>query len=284
MSRRSCSPLCLSSRRTPPRTSGLRSLKSSACTSCGVRPSTSNVLITTSDSELKTVSAWFQNKRRSVKKKSLVWTRPAQENRYEGSAYPAPAGKKHLARSGSAISLDCVVSARERRTTPEPASPRRPPLTPRRVNAHRRYQPPNQSPPRNLWDHIPSSPPAMPSSPAADSMRLSALPRRTKSLRSLEWACAKARGSKQLHPDVLDEEDYDVPTLVLDGAHRGADVDEEDTEPEEFEAITPDVSAAQLVPLQSQSPLATKHQNDIAPPQDMEAAMALLGFMGRPPL
>ena len=115
-------------------------------------------------------------------------------------------------------------------------------------------------------------------------MRLSALPRRTKSLRSLEWACAKARGSKQLHPDVLDEEDYDVPTLVLDGEHRGADMDEDDTEPEEFEAITPDVSAAQLDPLHNQSPLATKHQNDIAPPQDMEAAMALLGFMGRPPL
>ena len=115
-------------------------------------------------------------------------------------------------------------------------------------------------------------------------MRLSALPRRTKSLRSLEWACAKARGNKKLHPDALDEEDYDVPMLMLDGAHRGADVDEEDTETEEFEAITPDVSAAQLVPLRSQSPLAAKHKIDIAPPQDMEAAMALLGFMGRPPL
>lgn len=178
------------------------------------------------------------------------------------------------------------MSARERRTTPEPASPRRPPLTPRRVNAHRRYQPPNQyqSPPRNLWDHIPSSPPAMPSSPGGDSMRLSALPRRTKSLRSLEWACAKARGSKKPHPDVLDEEDFDVPMLVLDGQHRGVDVEEEDTETEEFEAITPDASSAQLDPFQDQSSPAARHKNDIAPPQDMEAAMALLGFMGHLPL
>lgn len=235
-----------------------------------------------SDSELKTVSAWFQNKRRSVKKKSLVWTRPAQENRYEGSAYPAPAGRKPLPRSGSAISLDCVVSAHERRTTPGPVSPRRPPLTPRRVNANRRYQPPNQSPPKNLWDYIPSSPPTMPSSPSGDSVRLSALPGRTKSLRSLEWACAKARGSKKPHPDVLDEEDYDVPMLVLDGQHRGTDSDD-DTEPEEFEAITPDTSATQLDLFQGQSP-AMKHKDDIAPRQDMEAAMALLGFMGGPQL
>ena len=116
-------------------------------------------------------------------------------------------------------------------------------------------------------------------------MRLSALPRRTKSLRSLEWACAKARGNKKLHPDALDEEDHDVPMLVLDGEHRGTDADEDDTETEEFEAITPDVSAAQLAPLQNQSesPLAVRYKDDIAPPQDMEAAIALLGFMGRPP-
>ncbi|KAH9937270.1 uncharacterized protein B0H18DRAFT_969856 [Fomitopsis serialis] len=224
--------------------------------------------------ELKTVSAWFQNRRRSVKKKSLVWTR---------SAYPAHSGKRHLSRTGSAISLDCVVSSRERKSTPEPevASPVRPPLTPRRVNALRRYASPNcLPPPTNLWEHIPSSPPAPPSSPGVDGMRLSALPRRTKSLRSLEWACAKARGNKTPHPDVLDEEDYDVPMLILDGEPRGADGDGEETETEEYEAITPDVSAVQL-----QSPpasLLNKRDDDVAPAQDMEAAMALLGFMGRP--
>ncbi|KZT75041.1 hypothetical protein DAEQUDRAFT_807305 [Daedalea quercina L-15889] len=235
--------------------------------------------------ELKTVSAWFQNKRRSVKKKSLVWTRPPQENRYEGSAYPAPWGKRHPSRPGSAISLECFARARERRSTLEITSPPRPPLTPRRINSLRRHQSPNQlPPPTHLWDHIPSSPPLPPSSPGADSMRLSALPRRTRSLRSLEWACAKARGNKSLHPDVLDEEDYDVPMLVLDGEARDADMDGEDTETEEYEAITPDVSAMHLdTSLQSPTAmLGKKRGDDAAPAQDMEAAMALLGFMGRP--
>ncbi|KAH9836954.1 uncharacterized protein C8Q71DRAFT_907021 [Rhodofomes roseus] len=235
--------------------------------------------------ELKTVSAWFQNKRRSVKKKSLVWTRPSQENQYEGIAYPAYPRKRHLTRSESAISLDCVVSARERRVTPEPASPTRPPLTPRRINAIRRYASPSRAPPTNIWEHIPSSPPVAPSSPSADSVRFSALPRRTKSLRSLEWACAKARGNKIPHPDVLDEEDCDVPMLVLDGEARGAGADGDDTETEEYEAITPDVSAVHLDGLQSPTvSLPSKRDDDVAPAQDMEAAMALLGFMGRPSL
>ena len=70
MSRRSSSLPYLSSRPIPPRTCALHSLKSSACAFCGVRSSMCDVLIAVPGSELKTVSAWFQNKRASCKKRN----------------------------------------------------------------------------------------------------------------------------------------------------------------------------------------------------------------------
>lgn len=220
--------------------------------------------------ELKTISAWFQNRRRSIKKKSLIWRRNAQENRY-GSGTGQPSAV-------SVISLDCVASAHERPSYTRPESPVRSPLTPRRVNTSRRYFSPEK--PENIWDHIPSSPPVQPSSPTAESVRIAALPKRSKTLRSLEWACAKARAGRIIEEEP-EEDDWDVPMLVLDKESRHGRVDNgEETEAEEYEAITPDVSAVHLTPIQL-SPGSLTNQKKSPLSGDMEAAMALLGFMGR---
>ncbi|CCM03122.1 uncharacterized protein FIBRA_05243 [Fibroporia radiculosa] len=225
--------------------------------------------------ELKTVSAWFQNRRRSHKKKLLVWNRGSQENRYEGSAYPA-SSSRHLSRVGSTISLDCIASSREKPMVQSGAPPLRPPLTPRRPGRSKNAVSPTRES-TNLWDHIPSSPPALPSSPGAESMRLAAIPERSRRLRSLEWACAKARAGRSSHDNRV--VDCDVPPLVLDGS-KDTDMyfEGDDTETEEYEAITPDVSSMQLTTLQASPGVLMAKKDDAAPPADMEAAMALLGF------
>lgn len=162
---------------------------------------------------------------------------------------------------------------------PDVASPARPPLTPRRNNTLRYFSTPTTLS-SNLWDHIPSSPPAPPSSPGADSIRLASLPKQSKRLRSLEWACAKARVGKI--QEELEDEESDIPMLVLDceGKDTDTDVGGEETETEEYEAVTPDVSAVQLTTPQSSPGVLNHKMDDAAPSQDMEAAMALLGFMG----
>lgn len=178
-----------------------------------------------------------------------------------------PAVGGHYRRTYS-LSLDCIASARER-PYPRP----REPLTQR---------PLNQTTPQKseaLWEHIPSSPVMPPSSPAAESFRLLALPKNNRSKRSLEWACLNARVVHRSTISEEPEEDMDVPSLVMDT--ESADAGEET---EIDEAVTPDISSHCLtVPCRSPSPMISKTTKAIrqdAPEEDMEAAIALLGFMG----
>ncbi|KAH9942939.1 hypothetical protein B0H21DRAFT_749054 [Amylocystis lapponica] len=228
--------------------------------------------------EMKAVSAWFQNKRRGLKKKNLAWRR-ASLPIIRSENLPSHS------RQGAGLSLDCIASLRERRTAPHipsvPGDPLRPPLA-SRLNMARSVKLADK-PDADLWEHIPSSPPAPPSSPAAESVRLSVLPARSRTMRSLEWACAKARAGGNVQEDMDMDMDCDVPPLILDVAPRDTEMDE-DTDVEDFEAITPDASAAQIQLTPSPSPVHTskKKKKGSAPPEaDMEAAMALLGFMGR---
>ncbi|GBE77761.1 predicted protein [Sparassis crispa] len=223
--------------------------------------------------QLKTVSAWFQNRRRSIKKKSLTWSRRSmQENRRPAAA----ASRIKTSTQGPAISLDCIASARERPAhPPSNFGAMRPPLTPHRLNTANIFSLPSRQS-TALWEHIPSSPPALPSSPMAESARFSVLGIHSKTARSLEWACAKARAAGT-------QGDGDVPMLDLDRASdtvTGGGDDDSDTETEDFEVITPDASAIQLFPMVS-SPGAARRKVQATPPaEEMEAAMALLDFMG----
>ncbi|KZT02426.1 uncharacterized protein LAESUDRAFT_815280 [Laetiporus sulphureus 93-53] len=222
--------------------------------------------------ELKTVSAWFQNRRRTIKKRAAAWKRCMQEN--------LPDSKGNMSRQGSRLSLDCIVSSRERPTAPDIPSLPQPPLTPHRINLRMMRRPITPlKQPKKLWEYIPSSPPAPPSSPTADSQRLAALPKSSRTLRSLEWACAKARAEKKVEGDA--DEDLDVPQLVLDGETRGGQHDGNDTEVEDHEAITPDNSICEMVTYQSPFGALGEGTDEKAPSVDMEAAMALLGFMGK---
>ena len=85
------------------------------------------------------------------------------------------------------------------------------------------------------------------------------------------------RRSKDTIPEEADG-DNDIPPLIMDTA----DADGEETEVDE--AVTPDISSHSLVaPSDSTSPLLSKSSkatNPNAEQEEMEAAIALLGFMG----
>ncbi|KAI0652049.1 hypothetical protein C8Q79DRAFT_896621 [Trametes meyenii] len=230
--------------------------------------------------ELKAVNAWFQNKRRTLKKNcaGCGWSKGSlPENKHVRPAN----GLRSLPRSESPLSLEHVAASRELPYKPKPLYARalpRAPLTPRRRAA------PETS--REIWEYLPSSPPTRPSSPGHHEAVLSLGAKRA---RSLEWACAKARaGRKTLKrgrgaaaledEDDEEDEDKDVPMLVLDGRSPkfGAGGDRgTDTEEEEQEAITPNVSTELLPPLELGAKSTVKGGQDV----DMEAAMALLRFM-----
>ncbi|KAH9898199.1 hypothetical protein C8Q73DRAFT_683988 [Cubamyces lactineus] len=231
--------------------------------------------------ELKAVNAWFQNKRRTLKKNcsGCGWSKGSlPENKHVRPAN----GLKSLPRSESPISLERIVSSHELPYKPKPLfAPRalpRMPHTPRRRGV--------MDTSREIWEYLPSSPPTRPSSPGHTEALLS-MAACAKRARSLEWACAKARAGRKAskkrptlpvsRPGAANE-DEDVPMLVLDGLAGENDSvgsNETDTDEEE-EAITPNVSTGMLPPLVV-SPDADGE--DKAPGKDMEAAMALLRFM-----
>ncbi|KAI8990464.1 hypothetical protein BD414DRAFT_483732 [Trametes punicea] len=229
--------------------------------------------------ELKAVNAWFQNKRRTLKKNCAAcgWSKGSlPENKH---VRPAD-GLKTLPRSESPISLERVASSRELPYKPKPLfAPRalpRVPITPRR-----RGTAPETS--REIWEYLPSSPPTRPSSPSHTEALLS-MAACTKRARSLEWACAKARAgrksSKKRRLPADSEaanEDGKVPAEVLDevsgesGSIGGGETDSE----EEEEAITPNVSTEMLPTLMLSPDGQSKTSGKDV---DMEAAIALLRF------
>ncbi|KAI0328150.1 hypothetical protein GY45DRAFT_1326684 [Cubamyces sp. BRFM 1775] len=230
--------------------------------------------------ELKAVNAWFQNKRRTLKKNcsGCGWSKGSlPENKH---VRPVD-GLKSLPRSESPISLERIVSSHELPYKPKPLfAPR---ALPRMPHTPRRRGTIDTS--REIWEYLPSSPPTRPSSPGQAEALLSTAACATRA-RSLEWACAKARAGRKAskkRPAPVSRreaagEDVDVPMLVLDGLsgeNGSVGSSETDTEEEE-EAITPNVSTEMLPPLVV-SPSADGEEK--APGKDMEAAMALLRFM-----
>lgn len=240
--------------------------------------------------ELKAVNVWFQNKRRSMKKKSIAWNRATalmSENAF-GMGYryfstPAnPSRQKSHLRPNTSLTLDTIVTSRERKESLVHA---RPPLTPRKNSSLRPAASSRRTHYMNstdgsvcLWDHLLSSPPLPPSSPSKESDLLATLPPRARTLKSLEWACAKDRvgrkrkGTKQQMLENVKEENHDIPALDLD-ALPGDDTDTED------ELITPESSMSMsIVTARSKSFERMTGGGTDPPAEDFEAAMALLGF------
>lgn len=225
---------------------------------------------------------WFQNKRQTVKRKSLVW-------RADSHGRPPPTGSPphQNSRLQSTASLDRIASLHEKPTGPTTISTLslQTPFTPRDINGQVHTSLGDDQ----LWQHMPSSPIIPPSSPAADSSRMSILPSHSKTRKSLEWACAKARAEKY---EEGDEEEGCIPdTTSRKQSCKDilTDSDETDTESEPDEAIiTPDTSAnfSPFLIMKDSISLQEKQNLDanlclVHHQEDLDAAIALLGFMGR---
>lgn len=203
--------------------------------------------------ESKVVNVWFQNKRRSMKKKSIAWNRATvlmSENAFgmgkaRFSTLAHPSKQKSLIRRDPTVSLDSIAAFREKK---EALTYPRPPFTPRKntvanlASSTERMDIGDDK--SSLWDLLPSSPQLPPSSPTKETTLLSALPPQSRTMKSLEWACAKDRvGRRKKTQDMLrdleededDDDEQDVPDLMLDST--GGD----DTDIDE-DMITPDNS------------------------------------------
>ncbi|KAI1789809.1 hypothetical protein LXA43DRAFT_948158 [Ganoderma leucocontextum] len=236
--------------------------------------------------ELKAVNAWFQNKRRTLKKTwsaSCGWSKGSlPENKH----VRPPNGPKKLPHSDSIVSLERVASSRElpykARGTSSLRLPGRIPATPKRRSTTAEVS-------NEIWEFLPSSPPTRPSSPSCGEPLLVLEP--CKRLRTLEWACANARAARKASirrarraaKSAESDEDSDVPMLILDATPRKTSTSGYDTETEEDEAITPNVST-ELLPAFILPPEADELDAGVpksprkAKDMDMEAAIALLGF------
>ncbi|KAG1757173.1 hypothetical protein EDB19DRAFT_1866074 [Suillus lakei] len=229
--------------------------------------------------ELKSVTNWFQNRRQTEKRKSLIW------NENNPPKIHAPQSRRPKQRhpnksiSSFSASLDKIAQLSERPSSPSLLlTANRAPLTPRTTNVRAQSSPS----PSELWKHIPSSPAVPQSSPGAEEARLAGLPSRSKTWRSLEWACLKARRDRRV--DGGEEED-DIPCLPS-LSHGGGSDDGS------YEALTPD-SSVRSINLSPQSNSSSCFGgegsnkglfSDLSKPrqsEDVEAAMTLLGFMAR---
>ncbi|KAI0785047.1 hypothetical protein C8Q75DRAFT_777177 [Abortiporus biennis] len=188
--------------------------------------------------ELKSVNVWYQNKRRSMKRQAAAW-KPENDTAsvISSTSTSSIITSRSVLGRNSSFSLDCIASARERKDKTQI----RPPLTPKR---NRQSRPCSHSPdPNHLWEYLPSSPTtAPPSSPSRESTLLSALPPNSKTMRSLEWACAKERASRK-YKILEDDDDFFGPASMEIREVESMLFDQgEDTEIEQDEAITPENS------------------------------------------
>ena len=237
---------------------------------------------------MKAVNAWFQNKRRTLKKTwsaSCGWSKGSlPENKH----VRPPNGLKTLPHSDAVISLERVASSHE---LPYKGKGRGSSLLriPGRVSATPKRLATTTEVSREIWELLPSSPPTRPSSPSRGEPLLALEP--CKRLRTLEWACANARAvrkasirrARRAAKAADSDDDSDVPMLILDATPHKTSSSGDDTETEEDEAITPNVSTellpAFILPVEADElnagvlKLPGKGKD-----MDMEAAIALLGF------
>ncbi|KAH7916439.1 hypothetical protein BJ138DRAFT_1139752 [Hygrophoropsis aurantiaca] len=234
--------------------------------------------------EFKSVTNWFQNRRQVNRRRSSIWdgNEVLRQNKAKARAQNKSsrlAGKKILVSSTPRppVLLDHIAQLSERPVATPLASTskaKRQPLTPRTKNTQQ--QSPSNT--RDIWKFMVSSPVAPQSSPSAEEARMAVLPSRAKMWRSMEWACLKARRGRKAE----DEEERTMTVHPLS--------DHDDTDTESDEAVTPDASV-NLSPKFSNNAFGHVSQQEkvndpfgdvvVHQSEDVEAAMLLLGFMGR---
>ncbi|KAK0185172.1 homeodomain transcription factor [Armillaria mellea] len=144
--------------------------------------------------ELKSVTIWFQNKRQMERKGSLNSIPSPCDTTVDTAPMPKPKPKSKPKPYASQLtarpSLDHIASRSERHHTPGTPS---------------RKQDRNAS----LWDNMPSSPPAPPTSPPEkEYVAFGKLTRR----HTLEWACARRRMAEKERGPADDGDETDDPT------------------------------------------------------------------------
>jgi hypothetical protein len=233
--------------------------------------------------ELKTVTSWFQNRRQAAK-------------RVAGPTKPAPPPHPeqpytHVVRlhPRTPISLDHIAALAERRParkrrrtsmsspisdtasifsgstlTPSPSpSPDDPRVS---KSAAWTGTPDHGDKQTYLWQLLDSSPGLPPSSPVAERDRFSALRPDAPSLRTLEYACARARVEKPRHI-----EDTEVPVCEAE--------EPLPPKPEPAKPARVRVAASRKRPPKVDKE--TKRQSQGDHDKDVEAAMVLINFMTR---
>ncbi|GJE85805.1 homeobox domain-containing protein [Phanerochaete sordida] len=242
------------------------------------------------DLDIKAVNIWYQNKRRSMKKKLAAWREAESGTASASTASP----RMHPAfRPSPRYTLDFVATSRERTDTRPPLRPR-PPVARGADGCSDRLA--AYDAPENIYELIPSSPPRVPSSPDAECLFLSGLPHDSKTMRSLEWACAKdramirrrSRESRRRRGD----DNMDVPELDLDdGLSSEAETDQLITPDSSFQSVCVPASLMRRSPRKTQPKAQSKAQPKAqskvqskagwAQEQaDEEAARMLLAFRG----
>lgn len=229
------------------------------------------------------MTIWFQNKRKMTKKNARKENALAKRHMLHHESFRSISShpSSTLQPRRTMISLDDIAKLSERPSGCLATRPHLHPHTPRIANMRKPFS--CNIDKSELWERMPSSPIASLGSPEADRARLSFLPERSKTMRSLEWACVKARSSTKRDTDCVHELGLDLSDL-----HEGGDSSDTDVEMEE--AVTPDASI-NLSPdistpwskgcttsLETWS--GSQNSEDVAF-EDVEAAMLLLGFMGR---
>ncbi|KAG7451864.1 uncharacterized protein BT62DRAFT_984020 [Guyanagaster necrorhizus] len=142
--------------------------------------------------ELKSVTIWFQNKRQMERKGSLSSIPSTRDTVVDAAPKPKPKpqSKPYASQLAARPSLDHIASRSERHHAPGTPS---------------RKQDRNAS----LWDSMPSSPPAPPTSPPEkEYVAFGKLTRR----HTLEWACARRRMAEKERSTADDGDETDDAT------------------------------------------------------------------------
>ncbi|EIW87026.1 hypothetical protein CONPUDRAFT_161643 [Coniophora puteana RWD-64-598 SS2] len=239
-----------------------------------------NMLASEIGMDIKAVTTWFQNRRSAVKRRSHAWKEnvPFTDARSQKHAHRFDSKASRSSRIRSSASLDQVAALSERPQPPSiaPSGTIASPVTPKK----RRVGPAAD---KQLWEYMQSSPSGPQLSPSVEEARMSILLSRSKTRRSLEWACFKARRGSKANSEDPDEDDEtaSLPSLT----HH--DTDREDAESDD-ELLTPETSinlslAGDFQPMDSELSMIPNKKATLVDRQseDIEAAMVLLGFIGR---
>lgn len=224
--------------------------------------------------DLKAVTIWLQNKRQAVKK-STVETRSGSASRLAApplrrtmSVPDTRASRSEWGRTSSAppqdyklprVSLDAFADRSSKRhvtaatTAPAPGTPTR------------------EHEEDSLWDRMPSSPHAPPSSPSSDFRKLAPLGKR----RTMEWACAQDRARRSAEKQRRRRRRSTTP--VVSPARTQFSVDT-DTTLEDDELRTPDASVVFVDPIDGSI---TKKNTAMPTRRDSETADILLMLAGQ---